>query len=51
MSASPREELHALVEAGWHLVGLESFEEDRALELVEAVAKERGQPCRSWMLW
>ena len=50
MSDSSRDELEALVDAGWHLVVLESFEEDRALELVESVAKERGQPCHRWSL-
>jgi len=50
MSEAVARELSALLNAGWQLVVLESFEEDRALEMLDAVARERGLPCRRWSL-
>lgn len=44
------DELTHLVRAGWRLVALESFEEDRALLLVERVAKACDRECLPWSL-
>jgi len=48
MSSACAEELRALLRSGWRLVALESFEEERALTLLEKVAKSAGWSCLSW---
>ncbi len=48
MSARCAEEMRALLRAGWRLLALESFEEDRALQTVERVAKSGGWECLPW---
>ena len=50
MNEAAGKELKALLEAGWCFIVMETFEEERALELLEGVARERGQPCRRWSL-
>jgi SpoVK/Ycf46/Vps4 family AAA+-type ATPase len=50
MSSLLREELLALVRAGWSLVALESFEEDRALRVLRGVADALGRECLPWSL-
>jgi SpoVK/Ycf46/Vps4 family AAA+-type ATPase len=50
MSAACAEELRALVRAGWRLVALETFEEDRALALLERAAAGAGAACLRWTL-
>ena len=44
------DELTHLVRSGWRLVALESFEEDRAMLLVERVAKACDRACLPWSL-
>ena len=44
------EELRALVRAGWRLVALETFEEDRALALLERSAQSVKAGCVRWTL-
>jgi len=41
-------ELDLLVRSGWRLVALETFEEDRALRVVEQVAKSSGRRLVAW---
>jgi SpoVK/Ycf46/Vps4 family AAA+-type ATPase len=43
-------ELSLLVQSGWELIALESFEEERALAVVETVAKERRRDLVTWSL-
>jgi AAA+ superfamily predicted ATPase len=50
VSAACAEELRALVRSGWRLVALESFEEDRALALLERAAAAAGAACLRWTL-
>ena len=50
MSVSPREELSLLVRGGWRLIVMESFEEDRALGLIERVAESLERKCEEWSL-
>ncbi len=50
MSAACAEELRALVRSGWRLVALETFEEDRALALLERAAATAGAACVRWTL-
>jgi len=50
MSTSPREELSLLVRGGWRLIVMESFEEDRALGLIERVAESLERKCEEWSL-
>jgi AAA+ superfamily predicted ATPase len=50
-SAPPRScasELDLLVRSGWRLVALETFEEDRALRVVEQVASSSGRRLVAW---
>jgi len=47
---SPKEELALLVRGGWRLVAMESFEEDRALGLIERVAQSLERKCEPWSL-
>lgn len=44
------DELTHLVRSGWRLVALESFEEDRAMLLVERVAKACDRACIPWSI-
>jgi ATP-dependent 26S proteasome regulatory subunit len=50
MSRSAREELALLIRAGWRVIALESFEEDRALGLIERVAQSLERKCDPWSL-
>jgi hypothetical protein len=50
VSAGVTEELRALVRAGWRLVALETFEEDRALARIERAAAAAGAACLRWTL-
>ena len=50
MSKARAEELALLVRAGWRVVSLESFEEDRALKLLERVAAASDRTCLPWTL-
>jgi SpoVK/Ycf46/Vps4 family AAA+-type ATPase len=47
---STAEELLALVRSGWRLLALETFEEERALSLLERAAEALGRPCIPWSL-
>lgn len=42
------DELVALLRAGWRLVGVESFEEDRALRAIERAAEVLQRPVVTW---
>ncbi|MGH0032338.1 MAG: AAA family ATPase [Myxococcota bacterium] len=44
----PAEELRALIRAGWRLLALETFEEERAVSLLERVAEALERPCTTW---
>ncbi len=46
----PSRELELQLKAGWRLIALESFEEDRALRLLERAAKAAGRELRTWSL-
>ena len=46
--SSTGDELRALVRAGWRLLALETFEEDRALGLLERVAQALERRCVAW---
>ncbi len=50
MSADCLEELQLLIRSGWHLIALESFEEDRALGLLQRVASASKRHCLTWTL-
>jgi hypothetical protein len=50
MSTAGKEELIALIRSGWRLIALESFEEDRALGLLEQVASACERACIPWSL-
>ncbi len=50
MSAACIEELRSLVRSGWRLIALETFEEDRALALLERAASGAGAACVRWTL-
>ena len=50
MSTEGKEELIALIRSGWRLIALESFEEDRALGLLEQVASACERACIPWSL-
>ena len=50
MSASTREELALLIRSGWRAIAFESFEEDRALGLIERVAQGLERACVTWSL-
>ncbi len=53
MSAAPPEivrELELLVQSGWLLIALETFEEERALAALEQVAQARGCELVPWSL-
>jgi len=44
------DELRALVRAGWRVIALETFEEDRALALLERSAQSAKASCLRWTL-
>jgi ATP-dependent 26S proteasome regulatory subunit len=48
MSGSCAEDLRLLLRSGWRLVALESFEEDRVLQILEKVGESLSQPMRTW---
>jgi AAA+ superfamily predicted ATPase len=50
MTKACADELHTLVRSGWRLIALESFEEDRALAMLERVAQRCGCACIPWSL-
>jgi len=50
MIAKPREELSLLVRSGWRLIALETFEEDRAVAMVQRVAEGLERQCDIWSL-
>jgi hypothetical protein len=50
MSTKPREELALLIRSGWRVIALESFEEDRALAMVQRVAEALERRCDPWSL-
>jgi len=43
-----RDELIVLVESGWPVIALETFEESRALEVIEAAATALRRELRTW---
>ena len=47
---SAAEELLALLRSGWRLLALETFEEERALSLLERAAEALERPCIPWSL-
>ena len=46
--SSTGDELRALIRAGWRLLALETFEEDRAVGLLERVAHALERRCVTW---
>ncbi|MFQ5417236.1 MAG: AAA family ATPase [Myxococcota bacterium] len=50
MSHPPREELTLLIRAGWRAIAFESFEEERALGVIERVAQAFDRTLVSWSL-
>jgi AAA+ superfamily predicted ATPase len=48
MSTPAAGELHTLLRAGWRLIALETFEEDRALQILARVAEKTGFQCLPW---
>ena len=46
----PAQELELLLRAGWRVIALESFEEERALRVLERAAKAAGREPRTWSL-
>jgi SpoVK/Ycf46/Vps4 family AAA+-type ATPase len=50
MSKATADELRLLIRSGWRLVALETFEEDRALSLLEKVAAANEAPLLRWSL-
>ncbi|MBW2667244.1 MAG: AAA family ATPase [Deltaproteobacteria bacterium] len=50
MITKPREELSLLIRSGWRLIALESFEEDRAVAMVQRVAEGLERSCDVWSL-
>jgi len=48
MSARCAGELNSLLRAGWRLIALETFEEERALQVVERVAQKTSLECLTW---
>jgi SpoVK/Ycf46/Vps4 family AAA+-type ATPase len=50
MSTATRDELALLIRSGWRTIAFESFEEDRALGLVERVAQGLERRCITWSL-
>ena len=50
MSTSPQEELLNQIRAGWRVIALETCEEDRALAVLERVARACETTCMPWSL-
>ena len=50
MITKPREELSLLIRSGWRLIALETFEEDRAVAMVQRVAEGLERKCDTWSL-
>jgi AAA+ superfamily predicted ATPase len=50
MKPSTREELALLIRSGWRVLAFESFEEDRAVGLIERVAESLERKCEPWSL-
>ena len=50
MIPSAAEELTHLVRSGWRLISLETFEEDRALLLIDRVATSCERACIPWSI-
>jgi len=50
MNPSPREELALLIRGGWRLIIMETFEEERALGLIERVAESLERKFEPWTL-
>ncbi len=50
MSEPTAREVTLLVQAGWRLIALETFEEDRAQRLVEHIASKCGRAVHTWSL-
>jgi hypothetical protein len=48
MSRACAEEIRTLIRSGWRLIALESFEEDRALSLLERVAEGAERRLLRW---
>jgi ATP-dependent 26S proteasome regulatory subunit len=48
MSGGCADELRVLVRSGWRLVALETFEDERALHILENVGKALEQPLLTW---
>src|SRR5262249_26847180 len=46
--SSTGDELRSLIRAGWRLLALETFEEDRAIGLLERVATALERKCVTW---
>jgi ATP-dependent 26S proteasome regulatory subunit len=50
MRKATGDELRLLIRSGWRLIALETFEEDRALALLEKVARANEAPLVRWSL-
>src|SRR5262245_18203095 len=50
MSKATAEELRLMIRSGWRLIVLETFEEDRAISLLEKVAAANEAPLVRWSL-
>ncbi len=50
MSENLSDEIGVRLRAGWRLIALESFEEERALGLLESIAEASGRACVPWSL-
>ncbi len=50
MSENLSDEIGVRLRAGWRLIALESFEEERALGLLEGIAEASGRACVPWSL-
>jgi AAA+ superfamily predicted ATPase len=48
VSRTCADELRLLIRSGWRLIALESFEEDRALGILERVAESNERACLRW---
>ena len=48
MSKACADELRVLIRSGWRLIALETFEEDRALSMLERVAEGVERSCLRW---
>jgi AAA+ superfamily predicted ATPase len=50
MSGVTADELRDLIRSGWRLIALETFEEERAVNLIERVAQACERRCTTWSL-